>query len=234
MNSWINRLLWFIYLALLAVLLPHTAWAFAVFEPAGQAGIAWSAAFAFEASIAALTYKLIARIEAAPRRKSQWKQWRHAYLNVYAGGLLVSVAVSALANWSHAVEFGTTTAVVRQYPVLSGFLPIAFGAILPGVSFAFAHVLADVAATELESDPELDRAKAIVVDLRRQLRDAEQRAASAETRFAAAGDLFVRLAAESKRDRILAAAERWPQLPASAIAVIAESSPSYVSEVLNN
>ena len=42
LNRWINPLLWVIYLALLAVLLPHTAWAFAVFEPDGQRLVAWS------------------------------------------------------------------------------------------------------------------------------------------------------------------------------------------------
>lgn len=34
-RNWSNALLWAIYLSLLAVLLPHTAWAFARFEPWG-------------------------------------------------------------------------------------------------------------------------------------------------------------------------------------------------------
>ncbi|HOU22700.1 MAG TPA: hypothetical protein PLN42_00445 [Anaerolineae bacterium] len=240
LNRWINPLLWVIYLALLAVLLPHTAWAFAVFEPDGQRLVAWSAAFAFEASIAALTYKLMQRIETAPRRKSAWVRWRGSYLNVYAGGLLVAVAVSALANWSHALEFGTATAATRQFPMLAGVLPVAFGAILPGVSFIFAHVLADVAGADVDADPELERAKKEAADLRRELREAERRiaaaearAAEAEGRFAAAGDLFARLMAESKRERILAAAERWPSLQPAAVAIIAGASPSYVSEVLS-
>jgi len=247
LNRWINPLLWVIYIALLAVLLPHTAWAFAVFEPGGLGPIAWSAAFAFEASIAALTYQLMQRIEATPRRRSAWVRWRFAYLNVYAGGLLVSVAVSALANWSHAVEFATDTVVVGLFPVLGWALPVAFGAILPGVSFIFAHVLADVAGTEAEADPELDKVRSRMDALRHEAqqaearaREAEARAAAAEAqrtdaelRFAAAGDLFVRLAAESKRERILAAAERWPALPPASLAIVAEASPSYVSEVLH-
>ncbi len=53
-----NRILWAVYLSLLGVLLPHTAWAFHNFEPENEAGkislVAWTAAFAFEASIAAL------------------------------------------------------------------------------------------------------------------------------------------------------------------------------------
>ena len=40
------------------------------------------------------------------------------------------------------------------------------------------------------------------------------------------------LLAESKRERIQAAARQWPQLSPAAIAVIAAASPSYVSEVL--
>jgi hypothetical protein len=63
-RNWSNMLLWAIYLALLVVLLPHTAWAFGRFEsPAvGWLNIRWgmvtagAAAFAFEAAIAALTH----------------------------------------------------------------------------------------------------------------------------------------------------------------------------------
>ncbi len=63
-HNWSNILLWAIYLALLVVLLPHTAWAFGRSEsPAtGCLNIQWgvvtagAAAFAFEAAIAALTH----------------------------------------------------------------------------------------------------------------------------------------------------------------------------------
>lgn len=56
MSNWSSKMLWIIYLALLAVLLPHTAWAFARFESpaAGWLGVswgtvtAWAAAFAFK------------------------------------------------------------------------------------------------------------------------------------------------------------------------------------------
>lgn len=74
-----DKILWLVYLALLAVLLPHTAWAFSNFEPqrAGVLGIhwgsvtAWAAAFAFEAAIATLTHKLARHIEKTPRY-SDW------------------------------------------------------------------------------------------------------------------------------------------------------------------
>ena len=58
------------------------------------------------------------------------------------------------------------------------------------------------------------------------------KANAAEQRFAAAGDLVVQLFAHEKRQRILAAAEHWPELPASSIAIITSASPSYVPEVL--
>lgn len=61
-SNWSSRLLWMIYLALLAVLLPHTVWAFARFESpgAGLLGVPWcivtacAAAVALEAAIAVL------------------------------------------------------------------------------------------------------------------------------------------------------------------------------------
>jgi hypothetical protein len=51
----VNRILWAVYLSLLGVLLPHTA---------------WTAAFAFEASIAVLIHKLSGHIDRTPRRLS--------------------------------------------------------------------------------------------------------------------------------------------------------------------
>jgi hypothetical protein len=55
-----------------------------------------------------------------------------------------------------------------------------------------------------------------------------------EQRLAAAGDMVARLFAEEKRQRILAAAERWPELPAALVAVVAGASPGYASEVLRS
>jgi hypothetical protein len=118
---------------------------------------------------------------------------------------------------------------------------LAFGGILPLVSLLFARILADTSEIESGSNPEFSQAKQTIKRLKVELQTAEERTSIAETkaigaiqRFDAAGDLFARLFAEEKRQRTLAAAERWPQLPASSIAVISESSPSYVSEVLKN
>lgn len=101
-RNWSNILLWAIYLAFLAVLLPHTTRAFARFEPptVGWLGVpwgvvtAWGAAFAFEAAIAALTHKLATHIESTPRYTAGrvWlRRLSHQYLNAYAAGLLVAV-----------------------------------------------------------------------------------------------------------------------------------------------
>ena len=251
-NNWSGRLLWAIYLALLLVLLPHTAWAFARFEPAtvGWLGIrwgvltAWAAAFAFEAAIAALTHKLADRIANTPICQSGhvfFRRLSYQYLNAYAIGLLVTVAVSGLANFGHAVEYGQDFALFGQYGISQLLFSVAFGGILPLVSLLFARILADTNNSEAQMNPKLVQAEATISDLQAQLHDSEFRMATAEAiadqaeqRFAAAGDLMARLFAEEKRQRILAISDQWPRLPASSIAIIAEASQSYVSEVLKN
>ena len=60
------------------------------------------------------------------------------------------------------------------------------------------------------------------------LTQAEARAVAAEQRFAAAGPAC----SPRRRQRIMAVAERWPELPASSVAIVAGSSPGHVSKVL--
>ena len=249
-QHWSSRLLWAIYLALLAVLLPHTAWAFARFEPAGAGWLgipwgavtAWAAAFAFEAAIAALTHRLAERIETTPRFSAgnvALRRLGYRYLNAYAAGLFVAVGFSGLANFAHAVEYGQEFAIFDEHGMPPLLYSLAFGGILPLVSLLFARILANTAEDTAEANPELRQAKQAISTLRTELRqaqaraqDAEARAETAEERFAAAGDLVSRLFAEEKKQRILAAAEQWPELPSASVAVIASASPSYVSEVL--
>jgi hypothetical protein len=250
LSDWSINLLWIIYLALLAVLLPHTAWAFNRFEPQadGWLGVswglltAWAGAFAFEAVIAALTHQLAKRIKSTPRYTAghvALRRFSYQYLNAYAAGLFVALGVSALANFAHAVEYGRAFAIFDRYSVSPLLYSVTFGGILPLVSLLFARILGDTANTETASNPDLVKAQQTIKDLQAKLNmaeacitDAEARAIAAEQRFAAAGDLFARLFAEEKRQRILAASERWPQLPASSVAIIASASPGYVSEVL--
>jgi hypothetical protein len=223
-QPWDRWLLWAVYLALLGVLLPHTAWAFGQFEPARWIWLGWIAAIAFEGAIAAFTWRLKEQIESSPRRKSALRRWRERYLNVYAAGLLVAVAISAAANWAHAVEFGQDFAVFGVYSVPPLVYAVGFGAILPFCSLLFARILADVQ----DSEQEQDESQAVIRQLRTSLHQAERRAIAAEQ----GARLLLDLTAEDKARRILTARERWPELPNAALAVIADASTSYVSEVL--
>jgi len=240
----INRILWAVYLSLLGVLLPHTAWTFQNFEPENKAGtislVAWTAAFAFEASIAALTHKLSIHIEHTPKRSKTWAKFQHRYLNAYSLGLVASIAVSSMANLAHAVEFGRPMAIFTEWNISFSIYALAFGAVLPLVSLIFARVLSNVVETEGEEDPAFAEAKATIADLRRQLRESEAQRKTAEdarnraeARFVSTGGLLTKLVADDKRERIIAAHSLWNKLPGSAIAIITDASPSYVSEVLN-
>jgi hypothetical protein len=237
----INALLWVIYIALLAVLFPHTAWAFGQFEPStGQVWVSWAAALAFEAAIAALTHKLSKHIEQTPKRLSAGKKFTYRYLNAYSLGLVAALGLSSLANLAHAVEFGRQMAIFTEWNIPFGVFAISFGAILPLISLTFARVLSNVAETESDDDPELIQAKETIGDLRKQLREANKevetankRADTAEGKFGSMGDVVNGLFAEDKQKRIVTVHNQWPALTGSAIAIIAESSPAYVSEILS-
>jgi hypothetical protein len=108
------------------------------------------------------------------------------------------------------------------------------------ISLTFARVLSNVVETEAEEDPAVTELKNRYGELRRRLTENERELSAekterrkAEERYAALGDLVVKLFADDKRQKIIAARMLWPRLPGSAIALIAESAPSYVSEVLN-
>ena len=250
-QTWINTLLWGIYILLLGVLLPHTAWMFSRAEPTseGFGGVywgsvtAWAAALVFELVIAAMTHKLSNHISATPRFANGWKRFNARYVNAYGAGLLLAWMVSTYANLAHAVEFGQPIRIFDDWgwPVWS--YSVAFGAILPTASLLFAWVLSSVIeqdVTEGQPNVELEKAKVEIRTLRENIRayqerlgQAEQRATEAEIRFGAAGDIFAALLAEQKKERVLFARQRWPELTGSAIAVITETSPGYVSDVLN-
>jgi hypothetical protein len=251
MTTTTKYILYIVYIALLATLLPHTAWAFGMFEPAGLLGaiVAWAAAISFEAAIFALTVRLAHRMSDKPKKLSGWALRKHRYINAYSGGLVFAIGVSVLANLAHSVQFGQALTIFGDASFLSVVYPLAFGGVLPIVSMLFAAVLSNEAPdddAEAVPNPALDEAKATISQLRKQLREAEAgriaaelartnaetERTAAELRFGAVGDLAVRLFATEKRARILAAAQQWPTLPASAVAVIADASTSYVSEIL--
>ena len=237
-----TKLLWGVFLCLLAVLLPHTAWLFEQFEPVGAlgTGAAWAGAFAFESAIAVLVHKLAKHWEQTPRRATAWAKLSYRWLNAYVSGLAIAATVSALANLAHAVEFGKMLKIFTAWGIPAGLYQVAFGAVLPLVSLLFARVLSNETTSEEQPDPALEDAKRTATELRSKLRQAEaelqvanQRAQEAEARFSAAGDIFARLMASEKRERILAARAQWPALPAAYIAMVTATSQSYVSEILN-
>ena len=202
----LHALLWIIYLCLLGVLLPHTAWAFSQFEPSGALWVAWLAALFFEATIAALTYRLSQRISEKGRKKFAYR-----YLNPYALGLVISIAVSTAANLAHAVQFANDMRIVSEWNIPLGLYAFAFGAILPVSSLVFAWVLSTEDKSEIKDSDDLKAAKLEVTNIRRQLRTAEKRAETAELRYGAAGDILVKLVADEKKQRILAAKQLWPE-----------------------
>lgn len=254
-----TKLLWAVFVALLLVLLPHTAWLFSSFEPAdgwrigGYSAVAWAAAFAFESAIAVLVHKLAEHWERTPRRLANPKtiqlhleRFAYRWMNEYMAGLFAATCVSALANLAHAVEYGQALAIFATWGIPAAIYQICFGGVLPLVSLLFARVLSNESATEDAPDPALEEAKRLLAELRSQLRsieaqlrsteahlaDSEAARQAAEERFLAAGDLFARLFAQEKRQRILAARQQWPRLTAAAIAVVTGCSPSYVSDTL--
>ena len=174
-----KNILWLIFLSLLGVLLPHTAWLFSKFE-ANSVNIplvAWAAAFAFESAIAALTHKLAKHIEKTPRYSSGWVWARRIsfrYINAYSAGLAITVAISALANLAHAVEYGQALKIFDTWGIPQQVYQLAFGAILPVVSLLFARVLSNVQDGEKEVDPKLDAERKENRELRARLKEVEK------------------------------------------------------------
>lgn len=240
-NNMTNKVLWIVYLSLLAVLLPHTAWAFQQFEPARTGWYifdnisltAWLAALAFEAAIAALTHKLSEHIEATKKGLKGRERFVYQYLNAYSIGLILSLCISSMANLAHAVQFGWQIKIFTDWKVPFGVYAFVFGAVLPLISYLFARVLSNETEQDAIEDPQLLQLRQDNSNLRKQLRDSQASEAAIRARLDAMGDVFVRLMSEDKKTRILAAAERWPKLPGSSIATITDTSGAYVSEVLS-
>lgn len=226
-----NLMLWGVYIMLLCVLLPHTAWAFATFEPQDSGGqlVGWFGAVAFEFAILVLTHKLAKHIESVPNRKDTPRKFQRRYLNAYAAGLVVAIGVSTLANLAHAVEFGQTMAIFAKYNIPFGVYAVAFGAVLPIVSLLFARVLSNVQEAEIDENP----AKTEVKELRAQLREQGKQLVAAEVAGVQFG-LYEQLRTEDKAQRIKAAMELWPDAKQTVYATVTNVSPSYVSEIMSS
>ena len=248
-----KNLLWAVYVAILAVIAPHTQWMFSQLEPTGKAWISWMAAIGFEAAIFVVTHLLVAHIE---RRKATafnfekqrmkeylqwWPMFRYRWINVYTLLLAIACAISAGANLAHAVEFAQPLKIVTDWGVPSGVMTVAFGGILPLVNLLFAAVIADVDDNEQQDNPELEKAKAERREAEKRARDAEKALtekdkllAESEQRYRAIGDV-VRFLFEQRdplRDRIVYVRKTFPQLSQNGISQILGCSVSTVNEAL--
>jgi uncharacterized membrane protein len=197
-TSWTTRILWAIFIFILLVLIPHTAWAFRQLEPGASTPVfrgtfTWAdlvsyiAAIAIEAAIAALVYKLSEHIKKTKQVKRTQKNqdgshtqtvdagatWRKRYINVFSLALIVVTTVSALANLAHAVQFGQKLAIFTKWGVPEWIYSVALGGILPFVSLIFAWVLSEVSDDEAGVNPELEAARATIRSLNQRLKETE-------------------------------------------------------------
>lgn len=130
-------ILWGSYIFLLVVLLPHTSWMFARFEPVDMQGLGWAAAIAFEMTIGVLTHqlsKVIADIDASQPFLMRLKQ---ELLSVPAIMLIGCIMISLLANYVHASTFANGLPSEHIAATLAFSIP--FGAALPLASFGYAY-----------------------------------------------------------------------------------------------
>jgi len=205
-----TMLLYGVYFSLLATMLPHTAWAFGMFEQDGWFGIVVStcAALTFECGLAVLTYKLAKHIETTPKKYSALRKFAYRYLNSYSFGMAFCMCVSSLANLAHAVQFGKELVIFTRFNIPFAVYALAFGGVLPLVSLLFAQVLSNVTEedeTEALPNPELESLKATATEAKRQLREATAALQAAEG--LAAKTEANRVKAEEKANRTVADTE---------------------------
>ena len=232
-----TTMMWLIYMALLGVLLPHTAWAFSKFEPTGSMPLAWALAFTFEAALALFTHLLAQHIENARTPKKWHVRLRVRYLNGFGFTVFVAWLVSSLANIAHSVEFAQDMEIFAAWGVSPNAYAVAFGAVLPLTSLLFARALSNKIEDEQGQDGEVVTLNTKIKRLNKALAATERAKVRAEAERAkykeVAGTLGKLLDGE-KKDRIRAAYKLWPELSQRGIGVIAEASASYVHETLKS
>jgi hypothetical protein len=207
--------LYSVYFAILATMLPHTAWALSKFEPQNEQGIfvSWCLAFGLEGAVAVITYRLAKHIEKLPKKirgndgafraLTKQEKFSRQWLNWYSFGLMASLIVSSLANFAHAIEYGNTELKVFGGSYFFFVLyAIAFGGILPLVSLIFAKLLSNAveeSETESATNPELEKANAETKEAKRQLREATAALQAAEAATAKAEQARVKAEEQAKR-----------------------------------
>lgn len=232
---------WFIYLGMLAVPLPNTAWMFRQFEPTGLAfSPSWLVAIAFEAAIAYFAHRVVARLEDRRRKESVFANFLRNYLNINSVALFASLVVSGMANYAHAVEFTRAAVLFTGNAWVLAVYRVVFGAALPVISLLFAGALANEPQEDAsEASPELLKARQTIAEQKAALAEGVRERKSLEAKMAelqslqsAYGAILARLFAQDKAERILAASQLWPALPQRSIALMTDASVGYVSEVL--
>lgn len=262
-----THLFWLVYLAFLAVLFPQAAWTIGQFQDAAggewtmlgvsSSPLGWFLAGVFETTIALVTHRLNDHWrEMPPRYRSAdmgRKRFSYRWLNVYAVALMVAMTVSAIANYTHVVQFTNPSLKVFEHAAWAvGLYQVIFGLALPGVSFVFARALSTMQETEQEDDPAFAKAKTDLKeanstirkleqsirqteqDYSARIRETEYRLEESEQRYRAVGDVVRWLFGTdvALRDRIRGVRTTFPNLSQNGIAQVLGCSVSTVNDAL--
>lgn len=265
MKSKINStlLFWGVYIAFLFVLWPQAAWTIDQFQDStsvqwqlmgvAASPLAWALGGVIEATIGIVTHRLNEHWRDMPHRYKAAdmgkKRIAYRWLNVYAVALIVAMSVSAIANYTHVVEFTNSDLqvfagnawAIQAYQML-------FGLALPAVSFVFARVLSTMQESEQEDDPAFAKAKAELVEAKATIREkdaairqsqeairqTEKKLEESEQRYRAVGDVVRYLFGTdiALRDRIRGVRTSFPNLSQNGIAQLLGCSVSTVNDAL--
>lgn len=258
-----TTLFWAVYVGFLFVLWPQAAWTIDQFQDASNgkwmlmgvsaSPLAWALSGAIEATIGIVTHRLNQYWLDMPKLykavDKRMKRFVYRWLNVYAVALVVAMLVSAIANYTHVVEFtNSSLRVFEGNQNVIKIYQIVFGLALPGVSFVFARVLSSMQESEQEEDPALAKAKKDLQEANatirekdvaiRQANDAvrqtEQKLEESEQRYRAVGDVIRYLFGTDMalRERIRGVKTSFPNLSQNGIAQLLSCSTSTVNEAL--
>lgn len=258
-----TTLFWAVYVGFLFVLWPQAAWTIDQFQDASNSKwmlmgvsaspLAWALSGAIEATIGIVTHRLNQYWLDMPKLykavDKRMKRFVYRWLNVYAVALVVAMLVSAIANYTHVVEF--TNSSLRVFEGNQNVIKvyqIVFGLALPGVSFVFARVLSSMQESEQEEDPALAKAKLELKEANATIREkdlairqangavrqTEQKLEESEQRYRAVGDVIRYLFGTDMalRERIRGVRTSFPNLSQNGIAQLLSCSTSTVNEAL--
>ena len=238
--------------------------------------LAWTLSGVFELTIAIVTHELNQHWLKMPRwrlpaladsatpeqrqgyarkaREIAWKKFSYRWLNIYALALMLAMGISAVANYTHVVQFTNLgLKVFAQADWAVRVYQAIFGLCLPGISFVFATVLSTMQESEQDDDPLLAEAKAKLKEANETIRQTkkaaseaeaqanatirqiEQALAESEQRYKAVGDVVRYLFGGELelRERIRGLRTSFPKLSGNGIAQIVGCSTSTVSEALD-